>query len=796
MENQLYIALESNKLFLDIDLSELDLADIQGDLQPLKEGEILYREEDPADKIFLVVSGEINLLKKKLLGSTKSFIFSENDFFGYDEIAEETARTSTAVALRDSYLISLTKDELEQLLYQNHMIKTNLLNFSDIQPDVPGEKAEEPLDSLEEPQAPEEEKPPVKDKKTDVTSFEQSLKDDLIDKHDTSIEEDTSPYEDELKEDKFQKVHSEELPEDQVEQNIEETEHLAEEPLFTEDDDDEINIETEKDIKKDTEEEAETEETSTIDDETLKALESQDETPEEKSESKQKYNDFDEAFFSAFSEEEKQAEDEAKSQKDDADFDNSQEEDSFDEPDEEYTPHDAEEYISEDINEEEIIDDTKELDKLDEPEPEETEPEEQLDEDKLEVEDIETTPSTFESRLNAGSDSGLKTDQFKKIIKALQLVNSNIRIDEVLKNIVTVATDLTNADRGTLYLIDKENNELWSKIAMGSETKEIRLKMGEGIAGWVAQNRETVNIEDVSTDDRFKSDVDRSSGYETKSMLCFPIKDREDQIVGVLQLLNSKNGKFGDQDEEFLSAISIQCSLALQNAEMLEKFLQGERVSSLGKMTNFLIQDIKKPVLVSKRYAEHLKTKELNKDAGQIVEMILEQLTQVADLVQTTSSYAEGKSVLRTSRVSLNETLKEYSERLESYVKTRDVQIENQFADDAKVQLDSKEFFQCYNHIIRNACDAMPEGGLVRVSTKVDKDEVQIQIKDTGLGISEGMVDKIFEPFMTHGKKEGTGLGLTITKKIVESHSGKINVESTLGEGTTIIMSLPRSSAF
>lgn len=359
-----------------------------------------------------------------------------------------------------------------------------------------------------------------------------------------------------------------------------------------------------------------------------------------------------------------------------------------------------------------------------------------------------------------------------------------------------MATDLTNADRGTLYLIDKENNELWSKIAMGSETKEIRLKMGEGIAGWVAQNRETVNIEDVSTDDRFKSDVDRSSGYETKSMLCFPIKDREDQIVGVLQLLNSKNGKFGDQDEEFLSAISIQCSLALQNAEMLEKFLQGERVSSLGKMTNFLIQDIKKPVLVSKRYAEHLKTKELNKDAGQIVEMILEQLTQVADLVQTTSSYAEGKSVLRTSRVSLNETLKEYSERLESYVKTRDVQIENQFADDAKVQLDSKEFFQCYNHIIRNACDAMPEGGLVRVSTKVDKDEVQIQIKDTGLGISEGMVDKIFEPFMTHGKKEGTGLGLTITKKIVESHSGKINVESTLGEGTTIIMSLPRSSAF
>ncbi|MDZ7764228.1 MAG: GAF domain-containing sensor histidine kinase [Melioribacteraceae bacterium] len=620
----------------------------------------------------------------------------------------------------------------------------------------------------------------------------------MIDKHDTSIEEDTSPYEEELKEDKFQKVHSEELPEDQVEQNIEETEHLAEEPLFTEDDDDEISIETEKDIKKDFEEEenSEVEDSSSLDDETLKALESQDEAPEEETKSKQKYNDFDEAFFSAFSEEEKQAEEKAKSQKDDADFDSSQEEDSFVEPTDDYTPHDAEEYISKEIDEKEIVDDTKELDKLDEHEPEEAEVEVPVEEDKHDVEETETAPPSFESRLNSSSESGLKSDQFKKIIKALQLVNSNIRIDEVLKNIVTVATDLTNADRGTLYLIDKENNELWSKIAMGSETKEIRLKMGEGIAGWVAQNRETVNIEDVSKDDRFKSDVDRSSGYETKSMLCFPIKDREDQIVGVLQLLNSKNGKFGEHDEEFLSAISIQCSLALQNAEMLEKFLQGERVSSLGKMTNFLIQDIKKPVLVSKRYAEHLKTKELNKDADQIVEMILEQLTQVADLVQTTSSYAEGKSVLRTSRVGLNETLKEYSERLESYVKTRNVQIENQFADDVKVQLDSKEFFQCYNHIIRNACDAMPEGGVVKVSTHVDKNEAKILFEDNGLGIPESMVEKIFEPFMTHGKKEGTGLGLTITKKIVESHSGKIEVQSALGEGTKVKISLPRSSAF
>ena len=81
---------------------------------------------------------------------------------------------------------------------------------------------------------------------------------------------------------------------------------------------------------------------------------------------------------------------------------------------------------------------------------------------------------------------------------------------------------------------------------------------------------------------------------------------------------------------------------------MLETLLQGERVNSLGKMANFLIQDIKKPVLVSKRYAEHLRGKDLSPEVLQVLDMMLEQLNQVADLVQTTSSYAEGKKILHT----------------------------------------------------------------------------------------------------------------------------------------------------
>jgi signal transduction histidine kinase len=213
-------------------------------------------------------------------------------------------------------------------------------------------------------------------------------------------------------------------------------------------------------------------------------------------------------------------------------------------------------------------------------------------------------------------------------------------------------------------------------------------------------------------------------------------------------------------------------------------------------MANFLIQDIKKPILVSKRYTEHLRTKSLPPDTLQIVDMLLEQLTQVADLVQTTSSYSEGKTILRAINVSLNNTLADYASRVEQYVESRKCQIVADYDKDVTVKLDVKEFFQAYMHIVKNACDAMPDGGKIYISTKRADKKVEIRVKDNGLGIPDGFKEKIFEPFMTHGKKEGTGLGLAITKKIIEVHNGTIEVKSSLGEGATFSITLPVASTF
>jgi signal transduction histidine kinase len=196
-------------------------------------------------------------------------------------------------------------------------------------------------------------------------------------------------------------------------------------------------------------------------------------------------------------------------------------------------------------------------------------------------------------------------------------------------------------------------------------------------------------------------------------------------------------------------------------------------------------------VLVSKRYTEHLKSKSLAPEVGQLVDMILTELTQVSDLVQTTSSYAEGKTILRTAVTGINAVLQDFVSRMDQFITARHCKIYFEPDKDFNVKIDTKEFFQCFQHIVKNACDAMPDGGTLKIATKIDGKLVKIIFEDQGLGIPESFIDKIFEPFMTHGKKEGAGLGLSITKKIVEAHQGTIEVRSSLGAGAVFTITLP-----
>jgi sigma-B regulation protein RsbU (phosphoserine phosphatase) len=126
--------------------------------------------------------------------------------------------------------------------------------------------------------------------------------------------------------------------------------------------------------------------------------------------------------------------------------------------------------------------------------------------------------------------------------------------------------------------VDSEHDEIWSLVGLGLGQHEIRLPTTKGISGWVARHGETVNLRDAYQDPRFESEVDRRLGYRTRSLLCLPIRNKDNDIIGVLQLLNQRSGVFTTADENFLRTLSDHVALALENAQLHRELLAKQRL--------------------------------------------------------------------------------------------------------------------------------------------------------------------------------------------------------------------------
>lgn len=156
---------------------------------------------------------------------------------------------------------------------------------------------------------------------------------------------------------------------------------------------------------------------------------------------------------------------------------------------------------------------------------------------------------------------GGRTGGFPDIRETTSTVAMEQEIEHLLHLIMQHAAGALGAERSTLLLLDRRRGELWSKVAQGLEIDEIRMPAGTGIAGHVAGTGETVNLLNVYDDPRFNGDVDRRTGYRTRSMLCMPLRGPDGTIVGVIQVLNKRGEGFTAEDERWLASLCAQAAV-------------------------------------------------------------------------------------------------------------------------------------------------------------------------------------------------------------------------------------------
>lgn len=146
----------------------------------------------------------------------------------------------------------------------------------------------------------------------------------------------------------------------------------------------------------------------------------------------------------------------------------------------------------------------------------------------------------FQEIVQKGRAIEKSLENLRNFLDLSEILALRVSIEELINRTVLIASKVMNADRATLFLIDAVAGELWSKVAEGEESREIRIPIGSGIAGWVAQHNQMLNIDDAYADPRFNPEVDKRTNYRTKSILCGPIINLQGETLGVIQVINKK----------------------------------------------------------------------------------------------------------------------------------------------------------------------------------------------------------------------------------------------------------------
>ncbi|MDK9698813.1 MAG: HAMP domain-containing histidine kinase [bacterium] len=220
--------------------------------------------------------------------------------------------------------------------------------------------------------------------------------------------------------------------------------------------------------------------------------------------------------------------------------------------------------------------------------------------------------------------------------------------------------------------------------------------------------------------------------------------------------------------------------------------IRGERLSTIGQMASGIIHDFKQPITAIYGYIDLLalpgvpdEFRKEHRDA------VMKQIDRMLSMINELLDFARGDRKLQKQWIPLWRFIEEIKAPFERECRTRQICIQTKLDWEGELFIDEKKLQRGFENIIRNAVQVLPDGGRVELSAKRENGSVTFAIHDDGPGIPDKVKEHLFDPFVTFGKKDGTGLGLAVAQKVVTEHGGTITVESAVGSGTTFYLKIP-----
>ncbi len=387
------------------------------------------------------------------------------------------------------------------------------------------------------------------------------------------------------------------------------------------------------------------------------------------------------------------------------------------------------------------------------------------------------------------------------LIDTSHLIHASIHnLDKLLVLIVRKTTEMLDVEACSVVMRDSVKDCLVFYAITGDKSSELssfEIAENEGIVGSCVTKRSTIVANNVESDSRFSQRADEASGFVTRSLLCVPLLV-EDECIGALEMVNKKdiNG-FDKRDILLAEGIASQIAVAIQNVQLTQKALKAERRAAIGEAVAGVAHCIKN-MLNGLQGGFYVLKSDIKKASGDIpergFEMLDRNLKRLIDLVYD-MLYCSKERRPEYEPADINEVVGSVVELMQQ--KARERKLELRFTPDkglGKMAIDTKGIYRCVLNLVSNALDACngKKDAVVIVSTNTgNAGEVVIRISDKGCGMDEATVNSIFEPFFSKKGSDGTGLGLSVTRKIVEEHTGRIEVDSAINVGSTFSIYLP-----
>jgi len=381
---------------------------------------------------------------------------------------------------------------------------------------------------------------------------------------------------------------------------------------------------------------------------------------------------------------------------------------------------------------------------------------------------------------------------YRRLIENSRDLSSTLDLNELLLKLVNTAVELSESEAAAVSLYEESTHELSNVIASNQVEQTWHnetIPLDSTITGIIVHQRHPIIINEKDIDQQPVEKLGDILKLQIRSMIGVPLVTKQ-KLVGVLEVANKKKGAYTELDLELIQALAAHGAIAIENARL---FLQSDLITEL-------VHELRTP-MASLNTAIHLLIHQNSEDQHrQYLETMIQ--SEIARLSELTTSFLDlarlesGRIQLVQDELDLEQLLMDCTEMMRARAVERNITLNLHFPTQLPpIKADKDKMKQVVINLLSNAIKYNFPGGKIEIQGLTKPDFVGFSIADTGPGISPEDRQHIFEKFYrvpgTEKLASGTGLGLSVCRRIIDAHHGSIQVESTVGQGTRFLVLLP-----